>query len=74
LLFFFFFFFFFFFLKKITKNQFPEDLIRIYIRYNRIKEAAAFTIRILSKVSITFNQNIVLYIYIFIVNIYYKFY
>ena len=66
--------FFFFFLKKITKNQFPEDLIRIYIRYNRIKEAAAFTIRILSKVSITFNQNIVLYIYIFIVNIYYKFY
>lgn len=32
-------------------NQFPEDLIRIYIRYNRIKEAAAFTIRILSKVN-----------------------
>ncbi|ORX84327.1 hypothetical protein BCR32DRAFT_266375 [Anaeromyces robustus] len=34
-------------------DQFSEDLIRIYIKYNRIKEAALFTIRMLNNIDET---------------------
>ncbi|ORX50702.1 hypothetical protein BCR36DRAFT_326516, partial [Piromyces finnis] len=34
-------------------NHFPEDLIRIYIKYNRIKEAALFTIKLINNMDVT---------------------